>query len=365
MPTAPSVRRRVRAVDLSRVPQVNELLDSLGLGRLRAADVTSYPGRNANWAGVTTRGVRLFVKRLDGSGQAPGRRMERAIAFEEARGAGDGSRRLGPLCLGWDPDALLMAFELLEDARSGSDLAEDDDGFSTAWCERAGELLADVHDLAPDPSLPAAPASFFPHASLRALTLDTYLNSTRAELDAWALLQRDTQLHQALDRLREASATAVARPLHADLRLDQFLISAGEIYLSDWEEFCLGDPARDVGSLAGEWLFRSLTRAFRGEVAEAPTHADMTARLAQAIDEARVRITAFWRSYLASRHRTEPGHAVRSAAYAGWHMYDRLLAGASQSARLRAVDRAAAGIGRRILLGPERFAASLGLEEPA
>ncbi|CAM5520035.1 hypothetical protein SCANM63S_00939 [Streptomyces canarius] len=270
-----------------------------------------------------------------------------------------------------------MAFELLEDARSGSDVAETDDGFSTAWCEHAGELVADVHDLAPDPSLPAAPASFFPRESLRALTAETYLNSTRAELDAWALLQRDTPLHEALDRLRDASATAVARPLHADLRLDQFLISAGEMYLSDWEEFCLGDPARDLGSLAGEWLFRSLTRVIRGESAPAPTHEEMTARLTEAIAAARVRIAAFWRSYLTARHRAvDAGRAcshgapdrdlaVRAAAYAGWHMYDRLLAGATQSARLGAVDRAAAGIGRRILLAPERFTTTLGLEVAA
>ncbi|MET9009653.1 class V lanthionine synthetase subunit LxmK [Streptomyces olivaceoviridis] len=376
-PHARSARRHVRALELSRVPQVNELLDTLGLGRLREADVTSYPGRNANWAGTTTRGVKLFVKRLDGAGRAPGRRLERAIAFEQARRAGDRSRHLGPTCLGWDSAACLMAFELLEDARSGSDVAETDDGFSTAWCERAGELVADVHGLAPDPSLPAAPASFFPRESLRALTAETYLDSTRAELDAWALLQRDTPLHEALDRLRDASATAVARPLHADLRLDQFLISAGEMYLSDWEEFCLGDPARDLGSLAGEWLFRSLTRVIRGESAPAPTHEEMTARLTEAIAAARVQIAAFWQSYLTARHRAaDAGRAgshgapdrdlaVRAAAYAGWHMYDRLLAGATQSARLGAVDRAAAGIGRRILLTPERFTTTLGLEVAA
>ncbi|CAM5245327.1 T3SS effector HopA1 family protein [Streptomyces canarius] len=46
-PHARGARRHVRALELSRVPQVNELLDTLGLGRLREAGAEGAGGRRA------------------------------------------------------------------------------------------------------------------------------------------------------------------------------------------------------------------------------------------------------------------------------------------------------------------------------
>jgi hypothetical protein len=52
---------------------------------------------------------------------------------------------------------------------------------------------------------------------------------------------------------------------------------------------------------------------------------------------------------------------VRATAFAGWHLFDRTLAVASQSGRLSPVHLAAAGVGRQALLTPERYAATVGL----
>ena len=38
---------------------------------------------------------------------------------------------------------------------------------------------------------------------------------------------------------------------------DRELIAGDEMYLSDWKEFWLADPAPDVGPFAGEWLYYS------------------------------------------------------------------------------------------------------------
>lgn len=79
-------------------------------------------------------------------------------------------------------------------------------------------------------------------------------------------------------------------------------------------------------------------------------------------------MAAFWNSYL--RATKTPAHtaadlAVRSAAFAGWHMIDRMITHAVSSVRLSPVHRASAGIGRTILLSPADFTATLGLEDKA
>ena len=54
----------------------------------------------------------------------------------------------------------------------------------------------------------------------------------------------------------------------------------------------------------------------------------------------------------------------RAAQFAGWHMLDRMLASAATAHRLAPTTKAAAGIGRTLLLNPGDFASTLGLELP-
>jgi hypothetical protein len=68
----------------------------------------------------------------------------------------------------------------------------------------------------------------------------------------------------------------------------------------------------------------------------------------------------FWRAYTQVRPDIDPGLPVRATAFAGWHLLDRLVAGALSSARLSAIQRAAAGVGRAALVNPEKFATTLG-----
>ncbi|MEW1691366.1 class V lanthionine synthetase subunit LxmK [Streptomyces sp. NPDC091265] len=373
----PPARQELLAADLSQAPQVNALLSSLGLGHLDPLDLVSYPGRNKNWAGTTSRDRRVFVKQLEGS-EGPAR-LERAVRYERTQAAHDGMRVLSPPCLGWDESAGLMVFELLTEAESGSDRAGRPDGFGPDWCRRAGQLIAATHQLPPPCAGTEPAAAFIPLGHVQALPLDTFANASRAELEAWALLQRDDEVIEALEQLNASSLRADRRPVHADLRLDQFLVSRGELYLSDWEEFRLADPARDIGSFTGEWLHRAVLAAAPDDAGTGLTHPQAVARITAEIKRIRPRISAFWNGYLeAHDHRADadragradtgpPPHGdgleIRATAFAGWHLYDRLLAGASHSPRLGAMSRAAAGIGRRIVLSAERFTAAVGLGE--
>jgi hypothetical protein len=198
---------------------------------------------------------------------------------------------------------------------------------------------------------------------LDGLPRGVYAACSAAELQAWGLMQRDRPLTDAIRLLLMRQSQALGTPAHCDLRLEQVLLGGDTLYLCDWEEFRVADPARDVGSFAGEWLHQAITTmaASDGD-ADALSHAEILRRITAGIERERPRIVAFWAGYRHARPAGDLDLAVRAAAFAGWHMFDRMLAVARRFARLRAIDRAAAGVGRTILLSPAAHAQTLGLE---
>ncbi len=211
-----------------------------------------------------------------------------------------------------------------------------------------------------------------PLAWLRALPWSAVLERSMAQIAAWQLVQDDSEVVAALRRLRELEASVPLAPVHCDLRFDQFIRDAqGDLHLCDWEEFRLADPARDVGAFAGEWLFHATYSVFAptGEAVAGESagfglgHAEIVARGSASLRRHLPRIGAFWQAYRECRV-PDPGLPERAAAYAGWHLYDRLIATAESHATLNPVARAAAGIGRTILLAPATAAHTLGLTLP-
>lgn len=345
------------AADLTRMPQVNRTLTGLGLGLLAPASVRTLPGRNTNWAGTTDRGVDVFVKHIGGAPDAAGR-LRRVIAVETQHRTDRLVPR--PRCLGWDERAGLVVFELLSHARDGAALAEGGE-FTDLLATRAGRLVAGLHG-SEVMARCAGPATLPPAVATAgaALSMDQFLLSSGAELHLWRLLQRDHALATAVRALHRPAGTPA--PVHHDLRLDQFLLSADRLYLADWEELRLADPARDIGSFAGEWLYRSLVHLPGDDTsADGAAHEHTVARGVRAFERVRSRVTAFWAAYLAVRSRPDPDLATRATAHAGWHLFERLFAGARDSARLGAPALAVAGIARRALLAPASFTEALGL----
>ncbi|WP_372408755.1 class V lanthionine synthetase subunit LxmK [Streptomyces luteireticuli] len=353
--------------ELATSPAVQGLLGRLGLGELLPRTGESPAGRNHNTAGVTTTGNAVFVKQLDRNQPDAARRFRRLRAYEEAAAGGDGLLD-SPRCLGWDDDELLVVFEWLEGARPGSDLATAEE-FDDELAHRAGRMVGTVHSLPPEkcgepeanpPLLP--PLDFF-----EALPLAYHTQASGASLEAWGMLQRDTELAGGLRRLRTEEATAAVAPAHCDLRLDQFLLHGDRLLLCDWEEFRTADPARDVGGFVGEWLHRAvLDIPAQDTELNSPSpqlsHQDIVRRGTAELDRLRTRNVAFWQGYRETSAAVDPDLAVRATAFAGWHLIDRMFAAAEQRPRLTAVDRAAAGIGRSAVLHPEKFTTVLGLE---
>ncbi|MES4906551.1 MULTISPECIES: class V lanthionine synthetase subunit LxmK [unclassified Streptomyces] len=369
-------RHDLAPVPLSEAPEVALTLTRLALPPLVPDGLISHPGRNDNWAGRTEDGTRVFVKRLDRRTHDATARFDRAYAFQVVRAAAGPFSWSAPAFLGGDREALVLVYALLEGAVSGAVLAEES-RFDAALAHRAGRAVGELHCFHPA-GVPGAGAGQARGLASRlsALTVAEYTRSSAAELAFWALLQHDDDLKAALHALGRRSGAAAPTPAHGDLRLDQFLLHGDELHLCDWEEFRLADPARDVGGFVGQWLFRAATLMFTEfepsppdnaagaadpSGADGGVHASLVRGGADRLDAVRPLIAAFWRGYREARPTADPGLAERAVAYAGWHLFDRVLATATHSARLTAVQRGTAGVGRAALLAPARFIDVLGL----
>jgi hypothetical protein len=357
---------RFAPVDLNLVPAVDALLDRLGAGPFVRSELTAPPGRNDVWAGPTAGGHWMFVKRLVGSPEFVRDRLRRLAAFEIAR-TGIGRDLRAPELLGLDEAAGICVFEYVAGAVPGSELAAED-RFDDELAEATGRAIGAVHagPTAPlaglDNSPPHMPAPEF----LVGLPVGMVDALTMAELDSWRLLQQDTALRRAIDELLAAEAAAPPVPAHCDLRLDQLLVARGEVHVTDWEDFRLADPARDLGGFAGQWLQRAMLDVVtsRGGSAFADidlSHDEVVRRGVAHLGRVRSRVVRFWTGYTDRYGEPDPGLAVRATAFAGWHLLDRLLAAAGRTTRVSGIERAAAGVGRAALLQPERFAIALGL----
>ncbi|MFJ5673600.1 class V lanthionine synthetase subunit LxmK [Streptomyces sp. NPDC093097] len=370
-PVEPALQR-YRPTDLSSAPQVDALLARLGLGPLDPARTVSFGGRNDNWAGPTTSGTHVFVKAVRRASDGSVPELDRSLSFQRATAHLPlGSPLMAPALLGADRDAALIAFELLQDSHSGSELALDG-AFDEDLCTEAGHAVGALHALPheaverhghalEEPPLP-------PLRWLEALPWHVVRDQSMAQIEAWRLTQDDAEVMTALRQLRSCEQYAPKTPVHCDLRFDQFVRHHNSLYLCDWEEFRLADPARDVGAFAGEWLFHAIYSVFapaRNGEADAFTefgvsHEEIVERGAQSLRRFVPRITAFWNAYC--RQRTpDPELAVRATSFAGWHMFDRLIATAQCHAQLNPLARAAAGIGRICLLAPHLTAPAIGL----
>ena len=355
---------RFQPVDLVSVPHVDELLSRLGLGPFDPATVSSPRGRNDNWAGTTANGTQVFVKRLNG-----GLREERFSRTETVWKAGRG-RLDTPVLLGSDPRHALLVFAYLDAGETGAELAADG-LFDEALCARAGAAVAALHRL-DGTGFDTSPHPLPPVSLLDALPFVRYTQASGAELAMWRLLHGDEPVLEALRALvsQDTEAITARGPIHGDMRLDQFLLADGTLYLTDFEESRIGDPARDVGAFAGEWLFQAVSGipaklADASPLGHTPSHDEIIATGAAEVERHAPLVRSFFRAYLEgapSPAADDPRLAERAAAYAGWHMLDRMLAAAEGAVRLSPISKAAAGIGRTVLLSPAEFTSSLGLE---
>lgn len=357
--------RLVKAAPVGSLQAFQGSLEKLTGRQLLTDGMQGFAGRNDNWLVPTTEGPDLFVKRLRGDRAHVEQRMARITAFEALIAGSPPCEYRTPPYHGVDREQALLVFDYLPRTRAASELLEADE-FGTGMAHRFGRILAEIHRLptaatgvddAPDAD---AATAFY------ALTADGYANCSGGEVEAWAMLQHDKVLVQGLADLREMSRSAPPVASHSDVRLDQFLVAGTGVYVIDWEEFRYTDPARDLGGLVGELLHTAAHRMFSdldvpADLAPGAAHDVILRQGEREVAVLREHIQELWRGYRGAIE-VDEGLAVRATAYAGWHFFDRLLAGAVHGAKLSAAQRGMAGIGRNALTAPERYAATIGLD---
>jgi predicted trehalose synthase len=230
-----------------------------------------------------------------------------------------------------------------------------------------GRAIGTLHGLPADDleGLAAGPPEMPPLDSLRAIPALQWVHMSNATLETWRLLHQDTTLADALTSLRREEFAARVVPSHTDLRLDQVLLDDDRLHLTDWEEFRLADPARDVGSYVGEWLYRAMLRLMNKDGDRSWDHQTIMKRGAEELDAVRPLNVAFIAGYRASGSVLDDDTARRAVGFAGWHIFERLLAGSITKSRISAIELAAAGIGRSAVLNAADLVVTLGLKETA
>jgi hypothetical protein len=335
----------------------------------RLEDVQGFVGRNDNWRVPTPPDGDLFVKCLRGTADQVANRMARVAAFERLVADAPPETFRTPAYHGADELRGMLVFDCLPDSRAASDLFADDE-LEPATVFQFGRVIAEIHRL-PHTSIGVDDHASRAATSFYALDPESYANCSGGEVEAWAMLQHDKVVLQSLATMQTSSAQAPSVASHGDLRLDQFLLagsdSGSDVYLVDWEEFRYGDPARDVGAVVGEFIHHAASRMFaeldvESGLAPGAAHEAIMVQGQQQLDKVAEHVNHFWAGYISSIDTSaDPGLAVRATGYAGWHFFDRLLAGASHGAKLSAAQRGMAGIGRNALTDPERYAPVIGL----
>lgn len=364
-PEAPQ-RSTVRTADAAARLAVAATERLLGAGPGEVVDLAppAFAGRNASWRMTLADGRRIFVKRISARAAGP-TALRRSTGYAEFAERHPAHAPAGPRLIAADASESLLVFEHCP----GTGLAEllVQERVPASFPERAGRMLARLHS-GPTAGLEPTAHPSPPVEMLRVGVPHTrYVDFTLAEIAFWGELQRDARLVAAAADLRMRERANQTAPIHGDLRLDQFHLAEGELQLLDWEEFGLGDPARDLGTLAGEWIHRAvLDTVTTREGAGAPPlvfdSAAAVARIAERMTALAPRIRRMWGAYTAALPAADGELAIRATAQLGWHLVDRTLARAASVSRLPGIERAAAGIGRRVLLNPAAYATALGFD---
>ncbi|MFF1279603.1 class V lanthionine synthetase subunit LxmK [Streptomyces sp. NPDC058299] len=350
------------------IDEARQVTERLGLGSFQPSDETPRGGRNESVTGTTSRGGEVFVKKL--KGQHSKHRLQKLISFEETCRLHLPPALRTPDCLGWDAASSVVVFRWLKAAKSGHALAASG-SFTDDLAHRCGALLAAVHAVPPDILTPVArleqPNPF------KALSLSYYEQASGGELEVWRVLHQNDHVVASVDSLHEKSAQAEHTLIHADLRLDQFLVDQEGPLLCDWEEWDVDDPAHDIGAFAGEWLYRAVLGMNTARPAESEddvlpaaghastAHARVMDRGLSRLAMARDKVAAFWAGYSSTLKSPAVSVAERATGYAGWHLLERVLSGAELRPQLNTLDRMLLGIGSTALRSPQKFVKVIGL----
>jgi len=343
-----------------RIPEPHEAvhLDRLGTACFKSFSATHTGSGNRIWTGTGGDGERLFLKQL--LGRPAEERLLSAMAFEEYVSQ-LGDIDIAPRHLGSDAENSALLFEALPDVHDGRALADASE-FWESHAHAAGLLTRRLHSLegagATLPTQPAAPVALALREVFEGVPEQIYTDASGAEVESWRVVQRDHALAGAITELFASSRPVPRVPTHGALRLEHMLFREQSVHFTDWTEFGLADPARDIARFVSEFLLRAVRKTrVCGE--DDSTGASIE-RVLRELEYLRPLVVAFWRAYLGGR--VDPDLIHRSVAHSGVYLLESVLFGVEGRELLHRADRAALTLGRVLVITPSAFANKIGLE---
>lgn len=214
-----------------------------------AVVVRELSNRNRNFA-VAVDGGPSYLLKQGRSAEGAAIVAREAAVYEELLDRTDESRRHLPGLVGYDPDAQVLALELLEDAEDLRARQVRGEAFPRALGERLGSALGTLHREMRG-TYPPAPTPWV--LSIHQPDTGVFRDSAAASLELIGILQEDEGLGDRLDELR--AGWRIETLMHQDLKWDNCLVAGDDrLYLVDWEVAVAGDPHWDLGTALGQYL---------------------------------------------------------------------------------------------------------------
>ncbi len=316
---------------------------------------TYIPGRNHNQRIDLGGGATRFRKRIAGGGYDAKRRFNNLLLWDNLIEGHQSIR--SPKILRSDSEAMELDFEWIEAAQPVHQLLHNEDGKRCSLLHSAILVVAEIHSI-PGPWAGVARNPATRGASvLRGIDVDEYARASGGELELLSLFHSDNALFEAANRLIAVRNGDSGREVlsHGDLRADQFVLAAGgEIWVVDLEELCTAPPEFDLAHLYASLVFMSVYDVCTVEQPDETENErlddlyleEASVAIERGIDEI---------SSLSQTYRSLTGAVLDNdllTAELGWCLIERIISRAKLTAKVSAIDKAIAGIGRQIMVDP-------------
>lgn len=313
-------------------------------------------GRNNSQLITDSRGKKYIRKYLVGNLSDVKRRLGNIEKFENIRTTLPDLN--SPRLSGLDKSNNFVEHEWISEGVGLNELLEEDVDRFKKYIDSSMAAIAQVNNIVFENK--QANLEIGHTSPLIALSTDEFSKSTGAELELFALLQRDKLL---IDSLKVHSSNAVLGYRHGDLRLDQLLIDPnGKLYIIDFEEFSLGDVHTDLAGFIGSIVFKALLDTFSKAESEVNTSEEIDnyfvhkgnenlSNMKPLIVEAIDRYTYYSDKSI---------NLELLAVNVGWFIIERIISRSKFTYRLSNVDKAIAGVGRQSIVNPKLLVQLLG-----
>ncbi|NJH97159.1 phosphotransferase [Staphylococcus agnetis] len=258
-----------------------------------------------------------------------------------------------PKLFTYDSEMRILDYEMIENATSlEDDLYESNPRFNENVI-KAVEMLATLHT-AKINNTNIAKESELPRRERLLLALDKYeyASCTGAEIELFSLLHQDKKL---VESAIESSTTVDYCLCHGDIRLDQFIYKKNEMWMIDFEELRIGNPMRDLAGVVGSIYFDCLINTFSKTTQDTSNEKEIENQFLERGERYILKAKPTIKNIINRYSEYIEINFSNLSKNIGWFLIERVMSRAKFSFRLLDTDKAILGIGREIIVSPEKL----------